>query len=705
MSFLPFFNPPLAKPRLQGAAGSLPGRWAGSGLAGMAGLVLLSSAIAKPVLVPQEELFPQEHHRRITGIILDVLEKYHYKKTDIDDELSSSIMDNYLRILDSNRMYFIKKDIDDFERYRFQLDDLLLEKNLDPVYSLFRLYQRRIRERIEYAQRELETYAFDFTREEEYLLDRSEAKWSASSEELNDTWRKRIKHDLINLTLSGKTEQEARDILNKRYAQIEKSSYQLNRNDIFETFINAFTTAIEPHTIYLSPRTSENFNINMRLSLEGIGAVLRYTSHGEYTQIERLVPGGPAERSGKLHPGDRIVGVGQGHNEKIQDIVGWRLDDVVELIRGPRGTVLRLEILPKGKTPANPTNIVKIVRDRIELEQRAAKFFTLDVPNTDRRIGVLDIPSFYVDFDAMARKEKGYRSTSHDVRKLLAELPQQGIDGLVIDLRNNGGGSLREALELTGMFIESGPIVQIRDARGQIEISRDPDPHIAYSGPLAVLVNRNSASASEIFAGAIQDYKRGIIIGEPTFGKGTVQNIFDLNRFQWRKSEDLGRLKTTVAQFFRVNGSSNQHLGVIPDVIFPTADDVDGYGERSLNNALPWETIPATLFNSANAPVHMFDQVRERHRQRIHSDPEFLQLLEKIEFARKSNGQKSVSLVKTQRELEMERFEEEQERLGLFVEEQAESADEPENDILLRETTRILNDLIKEPLSKEDRSA
>ena len=385
---------------------------------------------------------------------------------------------------------------------------------------------------------------------------------------MDEIWRKKVKNDYLMLLLADKEDDDIKEILDKRYARFRTSTFQLNSNDVFQSFINAYTVAVEPHTFYFTPRSSENFDITMRLSLEGIGAVLR--AEQDYTVVQRIIPGGPAELGGQLQANDRITGVGQGVRGEITDVIGWRLDDVVDMIRGPKGSVVRLEILSERDGFTGNGRIISITRDEIRLEEQAARSEVIDLENGGQ-IGVITVPAFYSDFPAQAQGKKDYRSTTRDVRRLLAGLKEKTLDGLLIDLRGNGGGSLLEALELTGLFIESGPIIQTRDYAGKIEINSDPDPDIAYGGPLAVLVNRNSASASEIFAGAIQDYRRGIIIGEPTFGKGTVQNIIDLNHFTDSSHEDHGRLKATIAQFFRISGGSNQHRGVIPDIIFPTA--------------------------------------------------------------------------------------------------------------------------------------
>ena len=528
-------------------------------------MVLAATARANPPLVIDEELRAEERHKRATVIITHIMDKYHYRKKPLDDALSSRILDSYLDNLDGNHSFFLEQDIAGFERYRFLLDDALEGADLEPAYAIFKVYRQRVAERAAHARGLLET-GFDFSIDEDYMFDRLESDWAQTEDELSEIWRKKVKNDYLMLRLADKDTDEIKEILHKRYTRFKTGTFQLNSNDVFQSFINAYTVVIEPHTSYFTPRSSENFDITMRLSLEGIGAVLR--AEQDYTVVQKIIPGGPAELGGQLHAEDKVIGVGQGIQGEITDVVGWRLDDVVDMIRGPKGSVVRLEILSDRTGLEGAGKIISITRDEIRLEDQAAKSEIIQLENGGE-IGVIDVPTFYSDFPAQAKGEKDYRSTTRDVRRLLSELKDKNLDGLIIDLRGNGGGSLSESLELTGLFIESGPIIQTRDYAGNIEINNDPDPDITYGGPLAVLVNRNSASASEIFAGAIQDYRRGIIIGEPTFGKGTVQNIIDLNNFTESSDEDHGRLKATIAQFFRISGGSNQHRGVTLTSYFP----------------------------------------------------------------------------------------------------------------------------------------
>ncbi len=679
-------------------------------LALLLGYCLCFTAWSKIPTVPESDLVPDKIHERATEIILHIIQTYHYKKVRLNDELSSKMLDKYLENLDPNHSYFTQQDINKFEKYRFILDDDLNEPDLTPAFQIFKLYRARVEYRSEYALDLLNSNKFDFSIDEDYLFDRRKSPWSINQAALDEVWRKRVKNDYLNLLMANKKVEEIKRTLTKRYQRIKTSTFQLNANDVFQTFINAYTTTIEPHTAYFSPRTSENFDISMSLSLEGIGAVLR--GENDYTIVQKVVPGGPADLGGELHSEDKITGVGQDERGEIIDVIGWRLDDVVDLIRGPKGTVVRLELIPKGMGPEGPSKVISITRDKIKLEEQAVQSSIIDLPESNAKIGVIDVPTFYSDFAAQARGEKNYKSTSRDARKLLNQLNRDNIDGIIIDLRGNGGGSLSEALEFTGLFIETGPIVQTKDSSGRIDINTDPDPGVAYGGPLAVLVDRNSASASEIFAGAIQDYHRGIIVGEPTFGKGTVQNIVDLNRFIRDTDKDHGRLKTTIAQFFRISGGSNQHKGIIPDIVFPTFKYIDEHGERSLDNALPWDKVAPAKYVAASAPVDSFSTVKRSHENRIKSDKLFKLLMQQLDLTYEINNRKKVTLLAVKREQEREKYKKTRHELtnqfriaqGLepipedvdSKEEEEETEDEESDllDVLLNETAQILIDLI-----------
>ena len=624
-------------------------------------LLLLSAtgcAGAKSQEVPVAELEPQPRQEKTTLVINKVLERFHYRKVHLDDALAEQIFDNYLKALDPNRSFFLKSDVERF-RHRFrELDDELREGQVRLGFEVFRIYRGRVDERVDYALRLLNPATpFDFERPEQYRFDRAEAEWAGDAAELDNIWRQRVKNDWLALRLAKKTDADIRDLLRKRYEGLIRRIHQFDSDDIYQTFVNAYTQSLEPHTSYMSPSTSENFDISMRLSLEGIGAVL--SGETEYTVVQRTIPGGPARQSGQIHSGDRIVGVAQGLDGGMEDVIGWRLQDVVDKIRGPKGSVVRLLILPKAAGSDGNTREVSLVRKEIKLEDQAAKSYVIDglAHAPEIRIGVLEIPAFYRDFRAEAEGRRDFRSTTRDVRLLIADLEQQKIDGLLVDLRGNGGGSLTEATALTGLFIDEGPVVQVKDSFGKIEVEEDPDPGVAYTGPLAVLVDRNSASASEIFAGAVQDYGRGLVIGEPTFGKGTVQTLIDLNRYVPGDAEDLGRLRLTMAEFFRISGGSTQLRGVEPDILFPTALADAKHGERSLDNPLPWSTIRPAHFTRLAENDRGRDDLQARSRQRIAADLGFRMLTEREQILREIEQQTIVSLRENDRKIDARRRE------------------------------------------------
>lgn len=612
--------------------------------------------------------------------------KFHYKAVPLDNVMSAKIFDHYLNSLDSERLFFIQSDIDKFSSTRDKLGDAISKQNLSVPFDIFNLYQQHVAERTAYA-RSLLIKGFDFTQDESYSYDRDQLAWAKSQEELNDVWRKRVKNDWLRLKLAKEKEPsknsdiakkgvadkdktiakttgaksqdidaEIRKTLDKRYATYLDRVKKLNREDVFQTFMNAYAMSIEPHTNYLGPRASENFDIAMKLSLEGIGAVLQ--TNDEYTVIREIVPGGPVALSGKIKVGDRIVGVGQGENGQLTDVLGWRLDDVVEMIRGAKDTVVRLDVLPVDVGPDGKHELISIVRKKINIEEQAAKSSVIETQDGDstHRIGIISLPSFYQDFDARRHGDKDYRSATRDVAKLLARLKMQKIEGLLVDLRNDGGGSLSEAADLTGLFIDKGPIVQIRNAQGKIDAEEDTTPGMTWEGPLAVLVNRNSASASEIFAAAIQDYGRGLIIGEPTYGKGTVQNLLDLDQYMHNEKPVYGELKSTIAQFFRINGGTTQLRGVTPDINVPVTGDFDENGEQAFNKqgftSLPWSSIPAAEYQPVADLKSLVPLLQTRHDARIAKDKIWIDWQEDVTEARKLRKQTTISLNETVRRKE-----------------------------------------------------
>ncbi len=667
--------------------------------------IVLLSANNNLYAKADQSLRATEDQNQATLLITHFISNYHYKKTPLDDALSEKILDMYLNALDPNRSYFLADDIKKFDAYKTTLDDSLKSSDLMPGFQIYEVFQTRLEERIQHAL-DMIDYEFDFNSDEEYFFDRSDLPWAASTKELDDLWRKRVENDILSLRIADKPQAEIADTLSKRYELLLKRNTQVTPDDIYQLFMNAYASAIEPHTAYFSPRTYDNFEIRMSLSLEGIGAMLR--TEGEHTVIQEVIPGGPAEKSTQLHAEDRIVGVSSGETAEIIDVVGWRLDDVVDMIRGPKGTTVRLRILAHDAGPEGPAKEVSLVRNEIKLEEQAAQKSVIEIPAGSRtsRIGVIKIPTFYLDFDAVQRGETNFRSTTHDVKQILAELAQDNVDGIIIDLRDNGGGPLTEATEMTGLFLKSGPIVQVKDSTGHIEIEEDPDSDIDYSGPLAVLVNRNSASASEIFSGAIQDYKRGIIIGERTYGKGTVQQLVDLDRFSKESTGKLGQLKATIAQFFRVSGGSTQNKGVIPDVEITITPETDDEGERALENALPWNEIKPARFSAADISQNALTEVRKRHIKRIADDPAFQILVAQAMANTQSQEKKSITLnaVKRRAEYDNEIQSKRERRNDLRAayglepldakKAEEESKDESDIDVVLDESAFILSDFL-----------
>jgi carboxyl-terminal processing protease len=654
-------------------------------------------------LFPAETLAPDKYHSVVGKFLTRLLPKYHYTHQSIDDSVSTELLDLYLQSLDRNHLFFLASDIEEFEKYRYVLDDAIKNGDLEPAYIIFNTLIKRAEQRLDYVSERLEK-EFDFTIDEYFEPDREKEPYANTVEELNEIWRKRLKNEALNLKLAGKDWNEIQTTLKKRYSNRRKRYEQFVSEDVFQSFINALSRTYDPHTGYLSPMSSENFGIDMSLSFEGIGAQL--TTEDDYTKVVRILPGGPASRSKELGPNDKIVGVAQGEDGEMTDVIGMRLDDVVQLIRGPKGTTVRLEIIPANSTPGSPTKEIRLVRDKVILSEREARSKTLEMEYEGRtyKIGVITIPTFYADLAAQQRGEKKYKSTTRDVRGLLKDLKKEQIDGLLIDLRQNGGGSLQEAIELTGLFITEGPVVQVRDSIGRAKVERDPDPAIVYDGPMAVLVDRFSASASEIFSAAIQDYGRGVIIGSQTFGKGTVQNLLDLNRFIRFDDEKFGQLKVTIAKFYRITGGTTQNRGVIPDIFFPSIYDQMDFGESAQVNALPWDQISATSFRPEDQVSKFLSALRLKSKKRTAKNPEFQYLREDIERYKHQTEKNAISLQEAKRKLErdqqearrLERINERRKAKGLKPLKKGDEIpkDEEDPDALLDESSNILADLI-----------
>ncbi|MBW4980434.1 carboxy terminal-processing peptidase [Marinobacter adhaerens] len=596
-----------------------------------------------------EPVAPTIDQARANILIARQLQFTHFRDLGISDELSGDVFDAYLDYLDGQRIYLSQDDIAKFDKIRTQLGSALKTGQLQPGFDIYNLVQQRIIERLQFA---LETIdkgidTLDFSANESILVDRSKADWESNAKALDDLWVKRIKNAVLAQRLNGAEDEAIVETLRRRYEGQLKRAYQARSEDAFQAYMNAFTGMWDPHTSYFSPRTSENFNINMSLSLEGIGAVLQ--SDNEYTKVVRLVPGGPASKQGQLEPADRIVSVAQ-EDEKPVNVIGWRLDEVVDLIRGPRNSTVTLEVIPANASDETITETIAIKRDEVKLEEQSASKDTIRLERGGKEytIGVITIPTFYADFQAMQAGDPNYKSTTRDVRNLIAELEADGVDGLVMDLRNNGGGALHEANDLVGLFIDKGPTVQIRNANNDVQVLNDEDPSVAYDGPLVVLTNRMSASASEIFAGAIQDYGRGLVVGSQTFGKGTVQAVRPLNH---------GQLKITQSKFYRVSGGSTQHKRVIPDIEIPSRIDKTRIGEDALDHALPWDQIEAVPHTRYFDFSGIIDELRKRHEERFSTNPEFSLLQQEIDFLTKQRATDSVSLNLEERRAEHEQIE------------------------------------------------
>ncbi|MFL2850928.1 MAG: carboxy terminal-processing peptidase [Pseudohongiellaceae bacterium] len=648
-----------------------------------------------------EPVASQQIHGETAVSLLEELQTKHYSEINIDDNFSSAAFDSYLDTLDGSHLYFLKSDVDELSVYRYTLDDSLKAGSVEPGFEIYNRYYKRVLERLIYAINRIETNIpeMDFTLDESISIDREDAPYANTVEELDEIWRLRLKNSVLSLRLTDDTNEEIEEKLSKRYRNQLSQILKTNERDIFQTYLSTVAKAVDPHTAYFSPRDSENFNMGLSLSLQGIGAQL--TSEDEYTKVVELIKGGPAERGAELKAGDRIIAIGQGVDGDLQDVVGMRLDDVVSQIRGEKGTVVRLNVIPADAITESSATVVSITRDTVKLEDQSAKkeVIELSYSGQDYKIGVIDLPTFYFDFEAASRGEEDFKSSTRDVRNLLEELKEEEVDAVVVDLRNNGGGSLSEANQLVGLFIETGATVQIRYSGIRNGFTRpfgDNDPEVAYDGPLAVLVNRTSASASEIFAGAIQDYQRGVVLGGQTFGKGTVQEIIPM---------DYGQVKLTRSKFYRISGASTQHRGVIPDITFP--DFYDAYediGESSLDGALPWDTVRPVEYRTYNSIQTMLPELQNLHDERAKTSPDFIYLLGQIERTRALREKETFSLnelvVKQEREdSRREEFDAENMRRalkGIPLEEWKEDAEEGSTEFTDEETILVDNEEEKE---------
>jgi len=625
--------------------------------AGIVCVGLVTSAWASVITGDTTTLKPNAIYGKEARVIAYLLDNNHYRKISLNDSLSSVILDKYIAELDHNKTYFLANDLAKFEKYRYKIDDLTRAENVNVAFEVYSVFRRRFLERMSYVDQHLIKQVFDYSVDEYYETDRDKEVWCKNDAELNDVWRKTVKSQALSLKLAGKPQPEIEKMLKERYDRLTKSIVQFNSEDVFSIYMNTITEAYDPHTNYFSPKAADLFKQSMSLSLEGIGA--RLQTENDYTKVAEIIAGGPADKSDLINVNDKITAVAQGDGELV-DVIGWRIDEVVKLIKGPKGTKVRLQILPAETGVNGPPKVIELVRDKIKLEdQRAQKeMINYHKDGKNMKLGVITLPSFYMDFDAYQKGDPNYTSTTRDVQRLIKELQVEKMDGLVLDLRNNGGGSLAEAIDLTGLFIKDGPVVQVKNSANKIEVGTDDDPAIVYSGPLVVMTNRFSASASEIFAGAIQDYRRGVVVGESTYGKGTVQSVVDLNRFINDPSAQVGELKLTFQKFYRVTGSSTQHKGVTPDIKFPTALDPEQFGESASPSALPWDEIRGTLYQKT--PVindKVLANLNKAYNDRLKTDQALNRFASETEEIRKSYHETKISLNEVTRKKEMEEAE------------------------------------------------
>jgi carboxyl-terminal processing protease len=681
------------------------------------------AAPSKPVKVAgSKDIQPADEQSIVCREVAKLITDYNYKKVELNDSISQVVYNRYIKLLDESHNYLLASDITDFDKYKTVLDNDVKSGNLNDVFYIFNVYQKRYIERINYSLANLDDN-FDFTKNENYIYNRENLPWAASEDEMNNIWHKRVKYDMLNLKLANNDMAKNKETLKKRYQNLLAQANKFNNQDVFQIFMDAFTEAIDPHTNYFNPANAANFNIEMSRQLEGIGASL--LSENEFVTIKAVIAGGPADKSHLINVDDRIVGVAQGKDGEFQNIIGWRVENAIALIRGTKGTTVRLEILPKGSSVSSKPKVVEMVREKIILKDESAKKEIKTYNNNGKtfKIGIISVPAFYIDFNDYKSGNPNYKSTTHDVKLILDSLKQENVDGIVMDLRENGGGSLMEAIELSGLFIKSGPVVQVRNSNDQVEVDKDEDPSISYTGPLAILVDRFSASATEIFAGAIQDYGRGLIIGTQTYGKGSVQNAIDLDKvinpsilertaallgkskkpMSTGSQSVFGQLNLTIAKFYRITGNSTQHKGVMPDIQFPSIIPLNKYGEDTEPSAMPFDIIAKTDYTKVGNFTPVIPQLKKLHDQRMEKSVNYKYLVEDIEEFKKHDADKSITLneqeLKKQREIEEKKaFDDENARriaMGFPILKKGQPKPKNEDlDFLKREAGQILTDYI-----------
>ena len=598
---------------------------------------------------------PVDSH--LLKLVAALSEQAHFSRKKITNELSPFILINFLEKLDPVKMYFTRSDIRYFQRYRFKIDDALKQGNLEPIYDIFRIYRLRVQQRLGFCVNLLLTQDHNFESDGSYDFNRQVKNWFDDIEELENLWQKKTHNDLLTLILAGQSKEIAIEVLEKRYRRFIRKVNLFDEEDVISIFLNAFVHTLDPHSNYLNPTQSEEYAIQMSLSYQGIGARLNLAD--EQVQVVNIIPGGPAARDGRLKPMDKIIGIMDEKNKTITDLIGWDLDEVVKLIRGPKGTRVTLQIVPSDSNPDETPYLLTLQRDEVALEEQAASSLieTLEIRDKTYNIGLVTIPSFYQDYQARSKGEAKYRSTSEDVKKLVHNLLEIGIDALVIDLRGNSGGLLTEATALTGLFIDDGPVVQLKDTRNKIEIVEDPISGSVYEGPLAVIVDRYSASASEIFAGAIQDYSRGIVVGQQTFGKGTVQNLYHLDRYsRFQSKKGFGQLTLTIGKFYRVSGQGTQNKGVIPDIRLPSFIDEEVVGEDTKKNTLPWDKIMSLEYDSDLSFHQSIEKLKKNFAEKSKENLPLLFLQEDIDQITEQNKQTKLSLNYEKRKIKRDQF-------------------------------------------------